>query len=149
MFTFYDTNDLLLLQKVSILSNIEVPILVCNAKLKRHNGQVIAQVRSLHDKGLVSIKETSDIGFEFVLEHRRTYRALGNSFLEMIHMCISHSTTIVVNDDETMVRSLAKLFKINVFTMEEFNQATVNNKEYFEFINEIKRERDRRINSRD
>ena len=141
MFAFYDLNDLLLLHLARILASIDVPILVPEGKLKRHNGQVNVRVKDLQQKGLVSIIPLDDPGFDFVLTNRRQYRAAGNSVLEMIYMCKTKHVTMVVDQDELMIRTLASNFGVNVCTLDEFNLATVNNPEYFQFINDMKKDR--------
>jgi len=141
MFTFYDINDLLLLHLARILPSIDVPILVAEGKLKRHVAQVIMRVKDIQQKGLVNIISLDDPGFDFVLTNRKQYRAAGSSVLEMFYMCKTNHATIVVDQDETMIRDLANTFGINVCTLDEFNLATVNNQEYFQFINEMKKER--------
>lgn len=141
MFAFYDINDLLLLHLARILPSIGVPILVAEGKLNRHVSQVIMRTRDLAEKGLLNIITLDDPGFEFVLAHRRQYRAAGNSVLEMIYMCKTNHATMVVDQNELMIRNLASTFGVNVCTLDEFNFATVNNLEYFQLINEMKRER--------
>lgn len=126
-----------------LIQSLDVPILVAKGKLKRHDPPIVKRIEGLDEKGYVSIRELDDLGMEFVLRHRKEYRAVGNSFLEMIYMSKSNNATIIVDVDEKMIRNVAKLFEINVCTLNEFNLATVNNTEYFEFINEMKKERNR------
>lgn len=141
MFTFYDINDLLLLHLTRILPSIDVPILVAEGKLKRHMSQVIMRVRDIQQKGLVKIISLDDPGFDFVLTHRKQYRAAGTSVLEMFYMCKTNHATIVLDQEESMIRSLASTFGVNVCTLDEFNLATVNNQEYFQFIIDMKKDR--------
>jgi hypothetical protein len=145
MFTFYDLNDLLLLNNVQLLPRLGVPILIPRGKLKRHEFATVKRIEGIADKGYVKIFELDDEGFAFVIENRRSYRSESHSFLEMLYMCKSTNSAIVAEEDEHTVRAAAHDFGLNVYTMDEFNTATINNKEYFDFINEIKLERRRKM----
>ena len=145
MFTFYDLNDLLLLNNVQVLPRLGVPILIPRGKLKRHEFATVKRFEGLAGKGYVNILELDDAGFEFVIQNKKRYRSESHSFLEMLYISKSTNSTIIAEDDESTVRSAAADFGINVYNMDEFNTATINNKEYFDFINEIKLERRRKM----
>lgn len=143
MFVFYDIQDLMLLQLTRLLPSISVPILVADGILKYHSPPVPERVKMLEKDGLIQLISLDDAGYKFVQGNRRKYRQAGCSLLEVFYMCLSHKAILIVGEEETLIRSLAKELKIKTFTMEEFNRATVNNKEYFEFINELRKEKQR------
>jgi len=141
MFVFYDINDLMLLQLTKLLPSINVPILIAEGMLRYHSHPIPDRVKMLEKDGLVQIKPLDEEGYKFVLNNKKNYRQAGCALLEVFHMCQTHNAILIVGEEETLIRSLATQLGIKTFTMDEFNQSTVNNKEYFEFINEIKKEK--------
>lgn len=144
MFVFYEIPDMHLLHLVKVLDKLDVPILVPEGLLKRYEPAAQSRSRALHEQGLILIKTLDDNGYDFVNKHRKNFRALGESLLELYYLCIAENATLIVNDDETLVREHAEIFGVSVCTLNEFNLATVNNKERFDFINEMKMEIKRR-----
>lgn len=141
MFVFYEMNDLILLNTCRILQNIEAPILVSANKLKNHVSHTIVRVKEIRDKGLITIKDQDDDCFDFVRSNSKRYPAAGNSLLALFHFCRQEHAILIVDEEELLVREMANAFDIKVNSLDEFNLATINNIEYFEFINEMKKEK--------
>ncbi|TKB99147.1 hypothetical protein [Pedobacter cryophilus] len=135
--------DLLLLQLTKVLPSLNVPILVAKGKLKYHNNNTIYKINDLGDKGLIVIKELDDEGYEFVLSNRKEFAAAGSALLEIFYLCKTNNAILIVDEEEILIRDFANKLQVRTSTLDEFNQVTVNNKEYFEFINEMKKDKQR------
>jgi hypothetical protein len=143
MFVFYDIDDLLMLHALRLLPSINVPILVAEGKLQFHTYTTNAKIRDLSNSGLVTLIPLDDLGYEFVAMNRKKYSAAGCPLLEVLYMCHSQNAVLIVEENESFIRTLANVFQVEMITLDEFNTATINNKEYFEFINEMKKDKQR------
>ncbi|MBK0379331.1 hypothetical protein [Mucilaginibacter segetis] len=148
MFVFYHLDDLILLHRLQVLSRIAatgVNVLIPALKEADYSPVYWQQLREIAARGIITIKE-QEIPMDFILEHQVVHRRAGRSLLMLLHFCLSEHAILVANEDDVFVRALCTALKVPVYSLEDFNIATINNKMYFEFMAELKKEQAARLN---
>lgn len=144
MFVFYDLNDLILLDTLHLTEQLydnQVAVLVSEMKLQNHAHTTEQRIRKIAEKGYLKIIPSDDSTFQFVISNCKVYRSAGKQLLGLIHFCKCHHAVLIVDEGNTYVRGLADTFNIPVFSLREFNKATLNNTEYIEFMMEVKKQK--------
>jgi len=142
MFVFYHLDDLILLHKLQVLRRIAatgVKLLIPALREANYSASYWQQIREIADQGIVTIQEHV-MPLDFIQKHEPDNRLAGKSLLMLIHFCLNEHAVLVANEDDVFINQLCGAFKVPVYTLGEFNSATINNKEYFEFMAEIKKE---------
>ncbi|RYE27466.1 MAG: hypothetical protein EOP45_01135 [Sphingobacteriaceae bacterium] len=148
MFVFYHLDDLILLHRLQVLGRIAatgVSLLVPALKEADYSPVYWQQVKEIAAKGIITIKE-QEMPIGFIHQHQPTFRYAGRSLLMLLHFCLAEQAIMVVNEDDLFVQQLCGALKVPVYSLEDFNTATINNKMYFEFMAEIKKEQTSRLN---
>lgn len=143
MFVFYHLDDLILLHRLQVLRRIAatgVKLLVPALSEADYSASYWVQVREIATQEIIVIQE-QEMPIEFIQKHEPANRLAGRSLLMLMHFCLQEHAVLVANEDDHFVRSLCERFKVPFYSLAEFNAATINNKEYFEFMAEIKKER--------
>lgn len=142
MFVFYHLDDLILLHKLQVLRRIAatgVKLLIPALSEANYSAVYWQQIRDIADQDIITIQEQV-MPLDFIKQHESSNRLAGKSLLTLLHFCLTEHAVLVANEDDTFVNQLCTVFKVPVYTLAEFNAATINNKEYFEFMAEIKKE---------
>lgn len=143
MFVFYHLDELLLLHRLRVLERIAatgVKILVPALSEADYSPAYWQQLREIDGKGTLTIRE-QEMPLEFIQKHEPENRLAGRSLLMLMHFCLKEQSVLVGNEEDLFIQNLCAAFKIPFYTLAEFNTATINNKEYFEFIAELKKEK--------
>jgi len=144
MFVFHNLKDLILLHHAKMLQLIVdtgVKIMVPEISRTAYSAPFWVGIDDIAKKGWVSLKDSDDTCFEFVMAHARNYRFAGKPLLALMHFCRQERAVLIVDDDETLVRTVCAELNVNTCSLLDFNRATINNNEYFEFIMEVKESR--------
>lgn len=142
MFVFYRLDDLILLNRLQILSRIAetgVKILVPSLSEANLSAVYWATIKSIARKGTIQIKD-HNIPLEFFAEHEAYNKFAGKGLLMLAHFCSVENSILIINDEDLFVKKLFLDLGLQTYSLEEFNKATINNQEYFEFMMEIKKE---------
>lgn len=143
MFVFYHLDDLILLHRLQVLRRIAatgVKLLIPALSEADYSVSYWVQVREIAAQEIIVIQE-HEMPIEFIQNHEPANRLAGRSLLMLMHFCLQEHAVLVANEDDHFVRNLCGVFKVPVYSLAEFNAATINNNEYFEFMAEIKKER--------
>nr|WP_294899666.1 hypothetical protein [uncultured Pedobacter sp.] len=134
---------MILLDKLQVLGRISatgVKILVPALREANYSPFYWRSVKEIDRKGLIIIKE-QDMPSAFILKHESMNRSAGRSLLMLIHFCLVEHSILIINEEDTFIKNICETFKVQVYSLGEFNIATINNKEYFDFMEDIKKER--------
>lgn len=141
MFVFYHLDDLLLLHRLQVLRRISatgVKLLVPALREADYSPSYWQQIKEIAGQKVIVMQE-QEMPMEFICKHEPANRLAGRSLLMLIHFCLAEHAVLVANEDDNFVKTLCSKFKVPVYSLEEFNAATINNKEYFEFMAEMKK----------
>lgn len=143
MFVFYNLYDLVLLHRLQVIQRVietGVKIMVPAIKETDYSAGFWMRIADMADKTLVDIKDSDNTCFDFVSENEPAYKSAGKSLLALIHFCIQENAVLIVNGEESFILEVCLGLGLETCSLDEFNQVTINNKEYFEFMAEMKRE---------
>ena len=142
MFVFYDLNDLILLHRLQVLGRITatgVNIVVPALREASYSVTYWMQIKRIAECGHLIIKD-QEMPLKFISENERKFRMAGRSLLMLLHFCLVEHAILVLNDEDELIKQLCAELGVQFYTLHDFNIATINNKEYFDFITEIKKE---------
>ncbi|HWB26305.1 MAG TPA: hypothetical protein VG738_12530 [Chitinophagaceae bacterium] len=142
MFVFYRIEDFILLEKLQLIKLIVergFVIQLPQLRLGNFGFNKCRQLETLAEKGMIEIKEERSDVFCFVEKYNVIYRGAGRSLLALLYFCQTEKSIFIVDENETMIRGLAKEMNIQTCSLIEFYKDTLNDEKYLPFIIEIKK----------
>jgi hypothetical protein len=143
MFVFYNLYDLVLLHRLQVIQRITetgAKIFVPAIWAADHSAPFWSRITEMSDRGLIKIKDSDDCLFDFIAINEPANPLAGKPLLALVHFCKRENAVLIVNEDEVLIQEICRKLDLKTCSMDEFNKATINNIEYFEFMAEIKRE---------
>lgn len=92
------------------------------------------EVMRLLEKGQIKMHEHSDGLYSFIEQYSDAYPHAGEGVLILVHLCLSSRSTLIIEEDQCIVRDIATFFNIPTIQVKEFYQQNVKNQQYQDFL---------------
>ena len=109
-------------------------VIISELRLSYYSGPKQLEVKRLVEMGMLHMHDHPDNLFSFIEEYTDVFPCAGEGILILIHLCKTSDCTLVIEDDQEMVKDIARFFNIPILSTKEFYKQKIKNQQYLDFL---------------